>query len=133
ARLPCSRCQGRERQIWHARYYSFSFLFRSQQPHVLMSNPCGAAQQAAAPYHFAINRRTGGDCLNETEPIGYVIAHQLVETIFRQQLPAHGMAVREVQIKLCHAMLNALYNKEVALCDAGVCLGNTYSYLLACL
>ena len=32
------------------------FLFRLQQPHVLMSNPCGAAQQAAAPYHFAINR-----------------------------------------------------------------------------
>ena len=50
-----AQCQGRERQIWHARYYSFSFLFRPQQPHVLMSNPCGAAQQAAAPYHFAIN------------------------------------------------------------------------------
>ena len=98
-----------------------------------MSNPCGAAQQAAAPYHFAINRRTGGDCLNETEPIGYVIAHQMVETIFRQQLPAHGMAVREGQIKLCHAMLNALYNKEVALCDAGVGLGKTYAYLVACL
>ena len=61
--------------------------------------------------------------MNETEPIGYVIAHQMVETIFRQQLPAHGMAVREGQIKLCHAMLNALYNKEVALCDAGVGLG----------
>ena len=98
-----------------------------------MSNPCGAAQQAAAPYHFAINRRKGGDCLNETEPIGYVIAHQMVETIFRQQLPAHGMAVREGQIKLCHAMLNALYNKEVALCDAGVGLGKTYAYLVACL
>ena len=71
--------------------------------------------------------------MNETEPIGYVIAHQMVETIFRQQLPAHGMAVREGQIKLCHAMLNALYNKEVALCDAGVGLGKTYAYLVACL
>ena len=57
----------------------------------------------------------------------------MVETIFRQQLPAHGMAVREGQIKLCHAMLDALYNKEVALCDAGVGLGKTYAYLVACL
>lgn len=57
----------------------------------------------------------------------------MVETIFRQQLPAHGMAVREGQIKLCHAMLNALYNKEAALCDAGVGLGKTYAYLAACL
>ena len=57
----------------------------------------------------------------------------MVETIFRQQLPAHGMAVREGQIKLCRAMLDALYNKEVALCDAGVGLGKTYAYLVACL
>ena len=57
----------------------------------------------------------------------------MVETIFRQQLPAHGMAMREGQIKLCHAMLNALYNKEAALCDAGVGLGKTYAYLVACL
>ena len=71
--------------------------------------------------------------MNETEPIGYVIAHQMVETIFRQQLPAHGMAVREGQIKLCHTMLNTLYNKEASLCDAGVGLGKTYAYLVACL
>ena len=57
----------------------------------------------------------------------------MAENIFRQQLPAHGMAVREGQIKLCHAMLDALYNKEVALCDAGVGLGKTYAYLVACL
>ena len=55
----------------------------------------------------------------------------MVETIFRQQLPAHGMAVREGQIKLCRAMLDALHNKEVALCDAGVGLGKTYAYLVA--
>lgn len=57
----------------------------------------------------------------------------MVETIFRQQLPVHGMAVREGQIELCHTMLDALYNKEVALCDAGVGLGKTYAYLVACL
>ena len=111
------------------------FLFRLQQPHVLMSNPCGAAQQAAAPYHFAINKPCCGEgCpIFQSEPIGYATAHQMAENIFRQQLPAHGMAVREGQIKLCHAMLNALYNKEVALCDAGVGLGKTYAYLVACL
>lgn len=57
----------------------------------------------------------------------------MAETIFRQQLPAHGMAVRAEQIELCHTMLDALYNKEVALCDAGVGLGKTYAYLVACL
>ncbi len=111
------------------------FLFRLQQPHVLMSNPCGAAQQAAAPYHFAINKPCCGEgCpIFQSEPIGYATAHQMLETIFRQQLPTHGMAVREGQIKLCHAMLDALYNKEVTLCDAGVGLGKTYAYLVACL
>ena len=111
------------------------FLYRLQQPHVLMSNPCGAAQQAAAPHHFAINTPCCGEgCLIfQSEPIGYASAHQMVETIFRQQLPAHGLAVREGQIKLCHTMLDALYNKEVALCDAGVGLGKTYAYLAACL
>ena len=100
-----------------------------------MSNPCGAAQQATAPYYFAINKPCWGEgCpIFQSEPIGYASAHQMVETIFRQKLPAHGMAVREGQIKLCQAMLDALYNKEVALCDAGVGLGKTYAYLVACL
>ena len=121
--------------MWHLRYDSFFSFFRLQQPHVLMSNPCGAAQQAAAPYHFAINKPCcrEGCPIFQSEPIGYATAHQMVETIFRQQLPAHGMAVREGQIKLCHAMLDALYNKDVALCDAGVGLGKTYAYLVACL
>ena len=57
----------------------------------------------------------------------------MVETIFRQQLPAHGMPERAGQVELCHTMLDALYNKEVALCDAGVGLGKTYAYLVACL
>ena len=137
ARLPCSRCQGCARQIWHIfwhiYYYFFFFFFRLQQPHVLMSNPCGAAQQAAAPYHFAINRTNWGDCLNEIGPIDYDATHAHAERLFRQLLPACGLTVREGQIKLCHTMLDALYNKEVALCDAGVGLGKTYAYLVACL
>ena len=35
---------GGARQIWYPYYYFFFFFFRLQQPHVLMSNPCGAAQ-----------------------------------------------------------------------------------------
>ena len=55
ARLPCSRCQG-ARGKFGIYYYFFFFFFRLQQPHVLMSNPCGAVRQTTAPYHFAINR-----------------------------------------------------------------------------
>mgnify|MGYP006951624547 FL=1 len=35
---------------------------------------------------------------------GYGRAHRQAEHIFRNLLPAHGMAVREGQIALCHAM-----------------------------
>ena len=35
---------------------------------------------------------------------GYERAHRQAEHIFRNLLPAHGMAVREGQIALCHAM-----------------------------
>lgn len=75
----------------------------------------------------------GGIVLRDLKATGYETAHRQVEEIFRQQLPAHGMAVREGQIQLCHVMLDALYNKEAALCDAGVGLGKTYAYLAACL
>ena len=71
--------------------------------------------------------------MNSMESLGYDAAHQQAEYIFRTVLPACGMTVREGQIQLCHAMLDSLYNKEVTLCDAGVGLGKTYAYLIACL
>ena len=71
--------------------------------------------------------------MNSMESLGYDAAHAHAERLFRQLLPACGLTVREGQIKLCHAMIDALYNKEVALCDAGVGLGKTYAYLLACI
>ena len=71
--------------------------------------------------------------VNSMESLGYDAAHQQAEYIFRTVLPACGMTVREGQIQLCHAMLDSLYNKEVTLCDAGVGLGKTYAYLIACL
>lgn len=65
----------------------------------------------------------------ETE---YEKAHRQVEQIFRDVLPVRGMTVREGQIRLCHTMLDALFGRDVALCDAGVGLGKTYAYLVAC-
>lgn len=63
---------------------------------------------------------------------GYEKSHRQVEQIFRQFFPARGMVTREGQIQLCHMMLDALFGRDVALCDAGVGLGKTYAYLVAC-
>lgn len=63
---------------------------------------------------------------------GYEKVHRQVEQIFRQFFPARGMVTREGQIQLCHTMLDALFGLDVALCDAGVGLGKTYAYLVAC-
>ena len=59
-------------------------------------------------------------------------AHQEAEHIFRGLLPRQGMAVREGQISLCHTMLDTLFQKKISLCDAGVGIGKTYAYLIAC-
>lgn len=59
-------------------------------------------------------------------------AHQEVEKIFRVLLPEQELAVREEQIRLCHEMLDTLLGERIALCDAGVGIGKTYAYLVAC-
>ena len=59
-------------------------------------------------------------------------AHKEAERIFRELLPKNGMAVREEQISLCHAMLDALFQNKIILCDAGTGIGKTYAYLTAC-
>lgn len=59
-------------------------------------------------------------------------AHQEVEKIFRVLLPEQGLAVREEQIRLCHEMLDTLLEERIALYDAGVGIGKTYAYLVAC-
>ena len=56
----------------------------------------------------------------------------MAEHIFRDILPRRGMAVREEQIALCHEILDTLYNKEISLCEAGVGIGKTLAYLVAC-
>ena len=59
-------------------------------------------------------------------------AHQEGEKTFRVLLPEQGLAVREEQIRLCHEMLDTLLGERIALCDAGVGIGKTYAYLVAC-
>ena len=68
----------------------------------------------------------------QTYPTGYTESHRMAEQIFREILPRHGMAVREEQIALCHEILDTLYNKEISLCEAGVGIGKTLAYLVAC-
>ena len=68
----------------------------------------------------------------QTYPTGYTESHRMAEKIFREILPRHSMAVREEQIALCHEVLDTLYNKEISLCEAGVGIGKTLAYLVAC-
>ncbi len=58
-------------------------------------------------------------------------AHQLVDHIFKDLLPQHGMVQRPAQIQLSHEMLDAMLREKIALCDAGTGIGKTFSYLVA--
>ena len=58
-------------------------------------------------------------------------AHKLIDHIFQDFLPAHGMAQRPEQIQLSHRMLEAMQDGKIALCDAGTGIGKTYAYLAA--
>ena len=60
-------------------------------------------------------------------------AHQEIDYIFLTLLPREGLSIREEQVKLSHEMLNALMDGKIALCDAGVGIGKTYAYLVACI
>ena len=60
-------------------------------------------------------------------------AHAEVEKVFRIILPESGLTVREEQIVLCHIMLDSLLHNTISLCDAGVGIGKTYAYLVACI
>ena len=58
-------------------------------------------------------------------------AHKLIDHIFQDLLPAHGMVQRPEQIQLSHRMLEAMQDGRIALCDAGTGIGKTYAYLAA--
>lgn len=58
-------------------------------------------------------------------------AHNEIDHIFKDLLPAQGMAERPAQVALSHQMLDAMLDKSIALCDAGTGIGKTYAYLVA--
>ena len=93
------------------------------------ANPCGAGflRRISLP-------PTGqGECAEMNNHSLKEQAHGEIERIFRILLPQNGLAVREEQITLCHAMLDTLLKNNIALCDAGVGIGKTYAYLTACI
>ena len=58
-------------------------------------------------------------------------AHNDIDHIFKDLLPAQGMAERPEQVALSHRMLEAMLDSSIALCDAGTGIGKTYAYLVA--
>ena len=58
-------------------------------------------------------------------------AHDEINHIFKDLLPAQGMAERPEQVTLSHRMLDALIDSSIALCDAGTGIGKTFAYLVA--
>ena len=58
-------------------------------------------------------------------------AHNEIDHIFQDLLPARNMAERPEQAALCHRMLDAMLEGGIALCDAGTGIGKTYAYLVA--
>lgn len=59
-------------------------------------------------------------------------AHQIINHVFQDLLPAHGMPERPGQISLAHQMLDAMIDDKIGLYDAGTGSGKTFAYLVAC-
>lgn len=98
-----------------------------------MSNPCGTViESPAVPHQFGIDIRCEVYHMNQYKT-NQERAHEMADYIFRTLFPLAGQLVREDQITLCHTMLDALFHRRIALCDAGVGIGKTYAYLVACI
>lgn len=62
---------------------------------------------------------------------GWERARNLLIHIFISILPNHGLKFRENQLSLALSMLEAMWKKKVALCEAEVGTGKTHAYILA--
>lgn len=51
--------------------------------------------------------------------------HGEIDHVFKDLLPSNGMTERPEQIALAHQLLDAMLDKEIALCDAGTGIGNS--------
>ncbi|GKX31342.1 ATP-dependent helicase [Vallitalea longa] len=56
---------------------------------------------------------------------------ELIRYIFNTILPKYGFTIRESQIDLSLTMYDAIKNNRIALCEAEVGTGKTFSYLIA--
>lgn len=90
ARLSCSRRLGCERQIK-----------RDKINHTVDAK---SVRRSVLSALRRISLSSTGKEAKMNHESGYGRAHRQAEHIFRNLLPAHGMAVREGQIALCHAM-----------------------------
>ena len=57
--------------------------------------------------------------------------HRIIDHVFKNLMPAQGLAERPEQITLSHRMLSTMLGGGIALCDAGTGIGKTYAYLVA--
>ena len=62
-----------------------------------------------------------------TNDTNKMAAHAMIDHIFKDLLPAQGMAERPEQIRLSHRMLDAMLDGGIALCDAGTGIGKTFA------
>ncbi len=97
---------------------------RSARPALYCSQTAGARAANAAVTELK------GNCIMNTSDNGQN-AHDQIDFIFKNLLPAHGMTERPGQIELAHRMLDAMLSGGIALCDAGTGIGKTYAYLVA--
>ena len=58
-------------------------------------------------------------------------AHDFIDLLFLDLLPHYKKPVRESQVELSHQMLDAMVGRQIALCEAGVGIGKTFSYIIA--
>lgn len=56
---------------------------------------------------------------------------QIITYIFETVLPKYGFAIRRSQVELAISMHEAIKNRNIALCEAEVGTGKTFSYLIA--
>lgn len=59
-----------------------------------------------------------------------MIAHMMIDEIFRNVLPKRGFAIRESQVRLSHEMLDTLAGRKTALFEANTGIEKTYTYLI---
>ena len=59
--------------------------------------------------------------------------YDMVDNIFKDILPQEDFNIRDNQIKLCKHICDVLNDRNISLSEAGVGIGKTYAYIIACI